>query len=225
MARDDWFRRTTWSAADQEDFFARLKRSKTSTNKAQYLRIQAVHLAEAGLHAAALGLLDILFRDFPDRLELASAHLQKAEYLVVLGQPIAAIAEFRLSLQAEREFPNVRTSCWLQFPWFIVRQELAEHYDEAWSVLDEFQSAHRWTVPLDRYRYAAVRALIAASRQNEAAARDFATVALQLEAASFSGFRYHPTVGLVGKVDPEIHSRLAVLAGVSPVASSSVSSC
>ena len=71
MSKTDWFRRTAWSDADREDFNARLKRSRGEGNKAQYLRIQAVYLAEAGHHHNAIELLDRLFAEFPQKGQLA----------------------------------------------------------------------------------------------------------------------------------------------------------
>jgi tetratricopeptide (TPR) repeat protein len=214
MARDDWYRHSTWSATDQEDFFVRLKRSRTAANKAQYVRIQASCLADTGDHRAAVELLDQLFRDFPERFELAQAHLQKALCLIELDETDGAISEFRASLQCQRECPNFGTTSWLQFPWFIVRQQLADLYDEALAVLAEFKTEIRLALPVDRYRYAAVRALVAKARNDIVTARDFAEVALQCAAAEHSGFRYHPVVGLVDKLDPKVHCRLTALVGV-----------
>jgi hypothetical protein len=213
MARDDWYRRSTWSAADQEDFFARLKRSRTVESKSQHLRIQACHLAKAGLHAEAADLLDQFFREFADRTELAIAHLQKAQCMIELNRTEAAINEFRASLQAERDFPNSRTGCWLDFPWFIVRQRNAVLYDEALSVLQEFVSNSDLMFPIERYKYWTVLALISESRGDNATAKASAISALECEAMSHSGFRYHPDVGLVNKIDAEIHNRLVVAAG------------
>src|SRR5258708_1677279 len=113
MRNPEWFRRSTWTDQDREEFDAQLKRCRSASKKAQYLRIQAIHLAEAGLHAAAIELLDQLFVKFPERIELTSAYLQKAESFAFLGQTEPAIREFRLALQAERDFPNVRTNAWL----------------------------------------------------------------------------------------------------------------
>jgi tetratricopeptide (TPR) repeat protein len=215
MPRDDWYRHSMWSAAEQQDFFARLKRSRTAANKAQYVRIQASCLADAGHHRAAVELLDLLFRDFPERFELAQSHLQKALCLIELNEPERAITEFRASLQSQREYPNVGTTCWLRFPWFIVRQQLADLYDEALAVLEEFRSDTRLAFPVDRYRFAAVRALIAQARNDIESAREFAKVAIQCATAQHSGFRYHPDIGLVDKLDADVHNRLTALLGVS----------
>lgn len=214
MPRDDWYRHSTWSPADQQDFFARLSRSRTAANKAQYVRIQASYLADAGNHLAAIELLDLLFRDFPERHELAQSHQQKALSLIELNEQTSAIAEFRASLQCQRDYPNVGTTSWLQFPMLIVRRQLVELYDEALSVLDEFRSDTRLAFPLDRYRFAAVRALIAQSRNDIETAREFAKVAIQCAATEHSGYRYHSKVGLVGSVDGKVHDRLRALAGV-----------
>ncbi len=85
MSKPEWFRRSTWTDHDRDEFNARLKRCRGAGSKAQYLRIQACHLAEAGLHANAIELLDCLIMELPERMELANAHLQKAKSLVVLG--------------------------------------------------------------------------------------------------------------------------------------------
>jgi len=212
MARDDWYRCTSWSAADKEAFFARLKRSGTSDAKAQYLRIQACYLAEAKLYPSAVELLGILIRDYPDHLELAQTHLQMAECLIELGEAENAIAEFRLSLQRQRDFPNVLTASWLQFPLFVVRQNLTQYYEEALGVLEEFNKDTGIMLPIEGYRHATAHALIAESQGNRRKAKNFAKQALEFQAATFSGLRYHPTLGLVNEVDSTIHSRLVTLA-------------
>jgi hypothetical protein len=102
MSCTDWFRRSSWTDRDQEEFNARLQRSRGEGNKAQYLRIQAFHLAEAGLDAAAIELIDRLITEFPQKTELASAHHQRAESLAKLGQADSAIAEYRATFQVER---------------------------------------------------------------------------------------------------------------------------
>jgi tetratricopeptide (TPR) repeat protein len=212
MPKDDWFRHTTWSAADRQSFFARLKRSRSSRNKAQYLRIQAAHLAEAGYITAAIELLDQILLDHPEGSELAQTHLQKAECLVELNNLEEALNEFRSSLRAERSLANVRTSCWIEFPWFIVRQEQKALFDEALAILREFGNEESLVFPVTRYRYSAAQALIAEARGDKDNAREFARAALEYEKVGFSGFKYHPTLGLVEDVDPRIHSRLLALA-------------
>src|SRR5262245_61553605 len=130
MSKIEWFRRSTWTDQDREEFNARLARSRGSSNKSQYLRIQASHLADAGLHADAIELLDRLLTDYPEKIEIASAHLQKANSLRILGQTGLAIDEYRAALHAERGFPNVKTGTWLDFGWFVVENQRTDLYGE-----------------------------------------------------------------------------------------------
>src|ERR1700737_4923308 len=118
MGQVEWYRRTTWTTADAVDFTARLERSRSAYHKAQYLRIQAGHLHTVGspeLTLVALGLLDQLLREWPDESQVSLAHMQRAECLVDLGQPIEALAAYRDALEARRKAPNWRNDAHLAF--------------------------------------------------------------------------------------------------------------
>jgi tetratricopeptide (TPR) repeat protein len=215
MSKTEWFRRTTWSDADREDFNAHLKRSRGASNKAQYLRIQAWYLADAGRHADAIELLDRLFAEFPKRFEFAQSHAQKADSLAKLGQIAAAIEEYRAALQAERDFPHVRTNAWLDFGWLVVERQLTDLYEEASRTLQEFRDEGGIKFPNMEYAYSAIQALLLAARGDNARAREFAKRALAEADKDHSGLRYHPRLGLVGSEHHTFERRLKALAGSS----------
>lgn len=212
MSIPEWFRRVTWTDADRQDFNARLKRSRGSGNKAQYLRIQAYHLAQVGHHEGAIELLDRLLAEFPERMQIAMAHAQKADSLAKLGYTEAAIREYREALQAERDFPKVRTHAWLEFGSLVVEQRLTHLYDEVSQVLREFEKTGSLGFPALEFRYCAIQSLLAEARGDTAKACRFAQAALAEAAKEHSGFRYHPTVGLVGSERDRFESRLRALA-------------
>src|SRR5215471_12054599 len=111
MATTEWFRRGTWTGADQMEFEAHLGRARRG-NRAQYLCIQAFHLLETNDERrveAALGLFDRMLRDYPERIQIAGAHDGRAKCLVRLGRIPEALDAYRAALRQEREFPNVRT--------------------------------------------------------------------------------------------------------------------
>ncbi|HXY34769.1 MAG TPA: MFS transporter [Planctomycetaceae bacterium] len=213
MTKTEWFRRTTWSDADREDFNARLERSRTAFNKAQYLRIQACHLADAGHHAAAIELLDRLFAEFPQRFELAQSHAQKADSLAALGQIDAAIQEYRAALQAERDYSQVRTNAWLDFGWLVVKSQLTDLYEEVSRVMQEFRDERGIKFPNIEYAYNTIQALLADARGDNALAGEFARQALTEAVKDHSGLRYHPRLGLVGRERSTFESRLKAIAG------------
>ena len=213
MNKTERFRRTTWTDADRQDFNARLKRCRSASSKAQYLRLQALHLTEAGHHDGTIELLDRLFSEFPDSIDIAQAHTQKGESLAKLGRTDEAIDEYRAALHREREFPNVRTNTWLDFGWFVLEQQLTQLYEEVGRALEEFRVEDGLKFPANEYRYAAMQSLLADARGEKGRAREFAKQALAEAAKDLSGLRYHPTVGLVGSERGSFANRLKTLAG------------
>ena len=109
VGKFEWYERSTWTPEDQADFQARLKRSRGSVNKAQYLRLQALALQDAGTEAlleAAVELLDQLLRDCPDTSLLTSTYQQRAECLADLGRYDEALANYQAAFEAQRQAPN-----------------------------------------------------------------------------------------------------------------------
>lgn len=195
----DWFRKETWSATDKADFEARLKRSRGTYNKSQYLRIQAYHLQHASppLYSAALELLDRVFNEFRDDSQIASAYLQKAQCLLALQDFSAAIPFYREGLKFELKHPGSRTSAWLDFPWQIAKEGRADLYEEALVIL-EHQTCPLF-LPVDVYRINLVRAIIARHKGQHDAAWNCMEAARQALNAKTSGLSYHKNLGLVSK--------------------------
>ncbi len=209
---EEWFRKSTWTEFDEEDFFSRLKRSR-QYNRSQYLRIQAWHLTESGmpeLLKVAISLLDILIRDYPERGQLASAFLQKAEAFSALGYSDEALLFFKKAIEFEREFPNVCTAAPLEFGLFVVRNHLSDQYSYALSILEEFEESNS-TFPVQRFEVSAVRSLIAAGLGDKDIARMFAQQVLVEASAKHSGFWKHPRIGLVGKTEETLLEQLEKL--------------
>ncbi len=213
MSKEDWYRKTTWSNSDKEEFFVRLKRSRTSFHKAQYLRIQASYLQSIGTQEMALHsleLLNLIIEEYPEKSQLSSAYLQKAECLLTLGKIESAIDEMRNALQSEREFPNIKTNAWLEFGWTAITYQLSYLYDEAIEILNEFDSDLMF--PIDKYRWNVIQAIVEKEKANKIVAKKFALSALETESLSHSGFRYHQKLGLVQKMNEKIHLKLIEIA-------------
>jgi hypothetical protein len=213
-AASDWFRRTTWTPADEEDFFARLGRARF---KAQYLRIQAVTLLGTGVreHAeAAVRLCDILRSEHPERTEMSHACVTRGRALLTLGRVPEALGAFRDALQARRAFPGAVDDGWLEFAWAVARLGIREAYDEALSVLNEFSGPRSLAFPADAYRYFGALALISDGCGDPAEAGRWAKRALEAASVTKGPFSRHPTVGVLDPavVDRESHRKLWELA-------------
>ena len=211
MAKPEWFRRTTWSPQDQEEFQQRLMRSRSTFHKAQYLRIQALHLAEVGtapLLEAAIALLNQLITQFPDPGELPSAHQQRARCLSDLGRHREALEAYEAAIVAQRAEPNVHSGIPVEYAELVVTLRRTDLYARVEGLLDEFPQAPGPQFPVGDYSHSVVRAFLAAEREEWTKVRDYAKKALAAAAKTQAPFRHHRKVGLVSFVDPEVLAQL-----------------
>ena len=215
MARGDWFRQTTWNARIGDAFFRRLSRSKSDSHKAQHLRIQAGHLhqtRQAPLVRVSLELLELIFARYPETSQMAQSRLQQAHAFAFLGDDEGAIEAFRRALDAEKHFPNLQTQAWLDFGWFAVERDRQDLDEEVLCVLSERQSTHSLAFPVEAFRFHGTRALMLASQGRVEEAVADAGLAMDAAAKTSSGFRFHPTLGLVSEPDSQIECDIAALA-------------
>ncbi len=211
MSTKDWFRHTSWTAAEQQDFFARLARARKH-KKPQYLYIQAACLL--GTHQrrnvqAALDLLDLCLAEYaPDATELEELHHTRGGCFEQLGQTDAAIDAYRLALQARQQDPQGHSLAPLDFAYLIVRAQRTGLYAEAMGALTQYVDEVILLFPDTQYRYCAACAIIAQETGETERAREFAAKALEAASKTNSGLIYHPDVGVVKHIDKRIESRL-----------------
>lgn len=210
MSKQDWYRRTKWSEDDAVEFHARLKRSRGQFHKAQYVRIQAGYLYNAGLIEQATELLQLLFREYPDASQLAQAHVQHAECLLAFGKTEEAVIAYKSAISAEQSYPGVKTQVWLDLPWLIVTQKMRHLYSDARKLLDTHKTGIMF--PVDEFRYAASLSFLADEYGDSILAAKQARNALASSQKEKSGMRYHPEIGLVGDRYSQEISRLQQIA-------------
>jgi tetratricopeptide (TPR) repeat protein len=210
MGRQDWFRRETWTANDEKEFFDRLARSRKVSNKAQYLSIQARHLSQTGetkLIGEALKLLDLVLAEYPEPVFLAVVQHQRAKCLQALVRNDEAIDAFRAALSRQRLGRCiVPASLYLDFADFVLTLRRTELFPETLSVIEEFGDSE--LMPIQRYRSAVIRAFMYELHGDIQKARSFAKAALAASAETESVFRYHRDLGVVRTFDEEIQKRL-----------------
>jgi tetratricopeptide (TPR) repeat protein len=215
MGREDWHSRSTWSQRDQEEFWARLKRSRGPYYRAGYLRIQAYYLEQAGILDPAVELLEHALREdaeseFPDAAQIEHQLATCREKQRRLPE---AIEHVRRALAAEEKHPNSRTSAWLTFGRIAVEHDMHQLYGEALAIIERHADQSILDlIPLERYEHAAILAIIAAHRGDRRRARELAEAALDAAGATRSGFAKHPKVGLVTDRDTRLYERVLALA-------------
>jgi tetratricopeptide (TPR) repeat protein len=201
---DDWFRSTDWDETISRRFEEKLARTR---RKEVYLRIQAATLAETH-PTVALELLDRYF-ELPDDFDHALAYVNRATAMKTLGRIDEAIKSYEAALTREAVFPNVLTQVYLDLPILIATENLEMRYDQALKLLDEHE--HRLTFPIDNFLWHSAYALIMAGRDAHEDAVNHANSALEAASRKESGFRYHPSVGLVTDKYDELVQKLTEL--------------
>lgn len=207
----DWFRKTTWTDHDRDDFYKHLRRAR-AYGQPQYLRIQAGYFTgDARTIPWALDLLDEVLTKHPDSDEVATALGQKADCLRMLGDVDGALDNYWKSIERMRVMPKMRCQAWLDFGLLTARERRRDRYDDALSVLREFAPKSPLQLPLDKFKLHASRALIARDRSSPGAQAE-AMAALEAADRAHSGLRNHPRFGLVGEGFDELRAELATLA-------------
>jgi tetratricopeptide (TPR) repeat protein len=203
MPTKDWFRNESWNDEIREAFFKRLHRSRS--NKAQYLRIQAHHLAKKHPDAAS-ELLDLIFSEYPEKMELSAAYLQRAELAINKRQLSEAIKWLRMALQHQRLYPNVITNAHLVFGKLVIENKVKELFEEAKSVLAKYEQHNAF--PIQLYESYGIAAIIASEEGNKSAASELASKALENAEKKESGFGNHRLLGLVNDKSTDFHKKL-----------------
>lgn len=208
--RHDWYRRSTWSAADACDFEQRLSRSRSQ--RAQYLHIQAGHLAEtckARLAGPAIALASRCLEEDPNGFFEVSAHLTIAKANGTLGNKVGALEAYRAAVKAEARQPG-RYCAYLEYAWFAVTNDLTDAFGD---VLDAMESMEEGDLafPIAQYKYFASLALISNELGDVANARRMARNAVEAETRA-APFARHKDLGIVRNVEPAIQKLIRRLA-------------
>jgi len=200
MKNREWFRKTTWTESDREDFFAHLERSR-KTSRAQYLRIQALYLYETkSLNEieVALELCNLALVDYSEQVELASVLGQKAMCFNKLGKLQEAEETFFLAIGAMRAFRHMRPQVPFSFGLFVIEHKISRLYQEVLMILDEFESITDGIVfPSTVYYFCGIKAIILYRENYPKEARLYATEAIKASEKQYSGLSRHPKFGLV----------------------------
>jgi tetratricopeptide (TPR) repeat protein len=204
MSRDDWYRNKTWDGDIEAAFTAKLKRAR---DKSQYLRIQANILADTQPEIT-LQLLEQYFA-LGEHFDYAQAWVDKARAHLSLGQVALAIQAYQATLAREASCAKYQTRAYLELPYLVATHGLKEHYQECITLLENTTS--RLMFPVDRFVWAASYAILLQEKGKISDAKEYAKAALEAAAQEKSGFRYHPTVGLVGNKYEQTQKRLVGL--------------
>ena len=204
MAAEDWFRNETWDAERASIFEDKLHRAR---RKEQYLRIQASTIARSNPEVAH-ALLDRYFA-LPEDFDHAQAHVDRATAFLAQGRVREALGAYESALAREALFPKLLTQAYVEFPFIVATREITSEYARALEILSLHKK--RLMFPVDYFKWNAAHALIGHALNGAETPFRHARAALEAASKEHSGFRYHPSVGLVTTSLDHVVARLRKL--------------
>jgi tetratricopeptide (TPR) repeat protein len=204
----EWFRSRDWGIDAQQDFETRLGRAR-ARSRAQYLRIKAVTLIDAGNLDAATALLHRVVDDYGDDwIQVTASHEHLGDIYRSTGDLAGAESEYRRVLMLS---PNL--SCTTGEVHLKLGEVLLAAGTDDLAEIEQLIVAARPHVAFSTtaFRANVLDARVAAAIGDVARRRASATAALGLVNAP-SQFSRHPTVGLVD-ASPSLLAEVADMAG------------
>lgn len=219
MNKHQWYRNTDWTQKIQEEFEARLAKSRSDYNKAQYLRIQGYYLQSSpDPDIRKVG------RDFYLRVisEFPEQDSQVSEALIGLAQSYenendVANAEkyYRDSIDYDKELrqKNERIiQSYLLLPELIIKNKRSDQYEEALDMLTRWNGIKIMPFHDIQYRYCLAIARLATRLGFKQEAVFYASKALELnEIGKTPQLSGRPTIGIVQTTQTEIRELQAIL--------------
>jgi hypothetical protein len=213
MSAEEWFRCTTWSAAEAAEFERKLARSRGQ--RTQYLRIQALTLAETNnptVARPAILLANQYLEEEPRGPFRVQALCTIARASTTVKDVDGAIDAYRRAIEAER-FGGIRCRAYLEFAWFATTRGLSDLFDEVLAAIENSFQPNDLIFPITQYKYFAAIALISDALGDSENASRMARNALQAASKHEGPFRRHPDVGMLVGRDEKIFRKIKQLAG------------
>ncbi len=200
MPKNDWYRKTSWSSGDEAEFFTQLACSPTDIHRAQYLKVQALTLKDAGLFQEALALVEMTIERYPNR-EATQLRKLRAECLWALDLREAALEAYRAAFEAQREQRNILCNVALAFAEAFHDVDDGAHRLELLDLLREEVTQPESFGPFLEFRYALMFTRLLAGLGEMNAASKWADRALAAQRAKISGLRHYRPAGWASGID------------------------
>lgn len=216
MKPSEWFRQTHWNPEIEAAFEARLCRSRTARNRAQYLRIQGLTLIETRVpELMRIGMrltLRVLAEYADAKFEISQCHHTLGRAYERLGELESAISSYRKAWEYEKSFPTCITGARLELAKLLVLLGRKADADKALAAIDSGSTGLADFFPRALMTESLVRACVASWRGDPLAASTHARTGLEAAEKTRSPMRYHPNLGLSTSEDAAIIEALKRLA-------------
>jgi len=213
----DWYRNKSWNTNISDDFEARLKRSRGTFGKAQYLKIQGLELLDTpNLGTQKIGVIHLLrvISEYPmEEMQVINSHEALGIYYFDKGN--FEKAEYHLRIVVDRYINNTRNgTSWtadLKLVEIILKTNQVDKFSEAYNYVINFPTSEL-SFNNQRFYHSELAALLCDKMNKRNEAKDYALKALEYSKIVTPDFARHKTLGLVKATDEQI-KKLKTIAG------------
>lgn len=203
----EWYRRQSWTDADQKEFFTQLGRARKD-GRAQYLKLQAYALLDtedSTLIAAAESLLATILTDYPDdRVEKSSTLKALGDIFDKRGDKQKALDYYKHAIEFEEQFPNVISGAHLDFAKIVVQTGQTDLYDEVEARLLSELTSGGVMFPAELYIIGSILSVIFSSKGDPRRAKHYAELAA-VNAKAKANTLWNPKKQSYGLVEEREH--------------------
>jgi tetratricopeptide (TPR) repeat protein len=212
MATDNWYLNKTWNNEIETNFELRLKRSRYSYNKAQYLRIQATCLldsAEKTTQMIGISLMERLIVEFPtEEFSTIFGQEQLGDYFLKESDFDKAEKYFRIVTdyyETKKTRSGTSGKADLKLAETFLTAGKSEKLQEAYSICMNYPKDDL-IFNDDRFYYTELTAHICDKLNKIEEAKDFAKSAIEISKITEPQFYRHKTVGLVKATEIQLRT-------------------
>jgi len=212
MANDIWYINKIWNSEIEANFEARLKRSRGSFHKAQYLRIQATCLldsVEKTTQLIGISLMERLIVEFPtEEFSTIFGHEQLGDYYLKAGDFDKAEKYFRVVVdyyETQKSRSGTSGKADLKLAETFLTEGKTEKLQEAYSICMNYPKS-QLTFNSDIFYFAELTAHICDKLNKKEEAKEFAKSAIEISKITEPQFYRHKTVGLVNATERQLRT-------------------
>jgi tetratricopeptide (TPR) repeat protein len=201
----EWYLGDDWSQSTQQLFEQKLKKSRDSYNKAQYLRIKGTSLLKSkdvSKKEAGCELLKRVINEYPEELSSVKyAYELLGDYYKLKKDYSASEINYRKSISYYTTSGRSGTSAIgdLKLSELIIETDQEDKFFEMYELLKFkfFETKGSLDLNEDKYRYSLAMAQLSFKLGYFEEAKQYADIALNLAIESEPQFDAHPNLGIV----------------------------
>ncbi|NDV68279.1 hypothetical protein [Dysgonomonas sp. 25] len=214
MSRDNWYRNTIWNEDIEHNFEERLKRSRGSFYKAQYIRIQATYLLRTEsqeYQTLGIELLKRTISEYPNEiLEVTCALEQIGDYYMKKKELDEAKYYFELINKYKNYKQNADNLSNLKLIEIVLRKNEISKFSIVYEQIENI-NIEDLIFNSDKFYFTYLAACLSHKMGKLEVAKKYASLSQKLLENNNPQFKKHPNVGIIKPTNNQLKELESIL--------------